>query len=239
MTDLSPLEPSEAFAELGRISLADHSLDLVMDRIATLARRTLPGAAAVSVTLVEAGTARTVAHDGDVALRLDERQYERGYGPCLDSVAAGTMVAIDSMSAEDRWPDFTQDARREGVGSSMSVPVPIQREVGAALNIYGVAEGAFDDAAKELAATFSAYAGVALANIHLYEAQARVADQLQTAMQSRAVIEQAKGILMGERRCSADEAFDVLVRLSQETNRKLRDVAQVLVDRAGGPDRSP
>ena len=69
--------------------------------------------------------------------------------------------------------------------------------------------------------------------MHLYEAQGRVAEQLQTAMQSRAVIEQAKGILMGARRCKAEEAFDILVKLSQDTNRKLRDVAQALVDDAG------
>jgi AmiR/NasT family two-component response regulator len=108
--------------------------------------------------------------------------------------------------------------------------VPLQREVTAALNIYSVGEDAFDDDAVALASTFGAYAGVALANMHLYEAQGQVAEQLQVAMQSRAVIEQAKGILMGQRRCSAEEAFNALVLLSQAANRKLRDVAQELVD---------
>jgi AmiR/NasT family two-component response regulator len=68
----------------------------------------------------------------------------------------------------------------------------------------------------------------------VYAAQGQVAEQLQQAMQSRAVIEQAKGILMGQRRCSARDAFDILVRLSQATNRKLRDVAQALVEDATG-----
>ena len=116
----------------------------------------------------------------------------------------------------------------------MSIPVPLQREVSAALNIYSTEQDAFDSGAVELASTFAAYAGVALANMHLYEAQAQLAEQLQTAMQSRAVIEQAKGILVGARRCTPEEAFDILVRISQDTNRKLRDVAQALLDEAIG-----
>jgi GAF domain-containing protein len=116
----------------------------------------------------------------------------------------------------------------------MSVPVPLQREVLAALNIYSTRPDAFDDAAAELGVTFAAYAGVTLANKHLYDAQGRVVEQLQNAMRSRAVIEQAKGIVMAERRCTAQEAFDVLVHMSQEQNRKLRDVAQTLVDETGG-----
>jgi AmiR/NasT family two-component response regulator len=66
--------------------------------------------------------------------------------------------------------------------------------------------------------------------MHLYQAQGQMADQLQTAMQSRAVIEQAKGVLMGQRRCQADEAFNILIKLSQDSNKKLREVAQALID---------
>jgi AmiR/NasT family two-component response regulator len=73
---------------------------------------------------------------------------------------------------------------------------------------------------------------VALANAHLYDSTATLARHMQTAMESRAVIEQAKGIVMGERRCTAEEAFAVLVKVSQDSNRKLRDVAAALVERA-------
>jgi GAF domain-containing protein len=133
------------------------------------------------------------------------------------------------MDTEQRWPDWARSASNAGAGSSLSIPVPLQREVSAALNIYSTDRDAFDEAAVELAKTFAAYAGVALANMHLYEAQGQVAEQLQQAMLSRAVIEQAKGILIGQRRCTPQEAFDILVRLSQDTNRKLRDVAEALV----------
>ncbi len=232
MSQQTPLQSQDAFEELARIALADHSLDTVMDKLAALSKRTIPGASEVSVTIVEPGKATTAACTGDLALRLDERQYDRGYGPCLDCIAGGEPIQIDSMSSETRWRDYTTEAARHGAGSSLSIPVPVQREVSAALNVYSTEEHAFDPESVELSQTFAAYAGVALANMHLYEAQGKVAEQLQAAMQSRAVIEQAKGMLMAERRCGAKQAFDILVQLSQQSNRKLRDVAQALVDSA-------
>ena len=231
--------PQAAFEQLALIVLADHSLETVMERVAALTRSTVPGAAAVSVTFVEHGTARTVAFSGQLAVELDERQYEQGYGPCLDCIAGAEPVLIDRMSVDDRWPRFAQAAVAAGAGSSLSIPVPVQREVDAALNIYGATELAFSAKDVALARAFAAHAGVALANMHLYEVQSHVAEQLQTAMQSRAVIEQAKGILMGARRCSAEEAFGILVRLSQDSNRKLRDVAQALLDEAMPAQRTP
>ncbi|MCW2715829.1 MAG: hypothetical protein JWN88_2876 [Frankiales bacterium] len=231
MTD-PHMQPQDAFAELARITLADHSLDEVMRKVATLAKSTLNLNGEVSVTLLDRGKASTVASTGPLAVSLDERQYERGYGPCLDCIDGGQPLIVRDMPTEQRWVDWARSAAEAGAGSSMSIPVPLQREVSAALNIYSRDRDAFDDDAAELATTFAAYAGVALANMHLYEAQGQVAEQLQQAMQSRAVIEQAKGILIGQRRCTPQHAFDILVRLSQESNRKLRDVAEALVSEA-------
>ena len=235
MSDRPGLQPQSAFDDLARLTLADHSLESVMSKIAQLVKQTVSGVDEASVTLVEDGRAQTVAFTGALAMSLDERQYERGFGPCLDCIVGGEPVHIGSMSGDTRWPDFAANAVQEGAGSSLSIPVPVQREVFAAINAYSRQEQAFDDSAVELTTTFAAYAGVALANMHLYEAQAKVAEQLQAAMQSRAVIEQAKGILMAERRCTAEDAFTLLVDLSQRSNRKLKDVAQALVDRASGP----
>ena len=239
MTDTQNTQPQDAFAELAKISLAEHSLEHVMAKIADLAKSTLQVRGEVSVTLVERGKPSTVASTGALATDLDERQYARSYGPCLDCIDGGEPLIVEDMRHEQRWPDWAATAADLGAGSSMSIPVPLQREVSAALNVYSTDAGAFDESAVELASTFAAYAGVALANMHLYQAQGQLAEQLQESMRSRAGIEQAKGILMGQRRCTAQEAFDILVRLSQETNRKLRDVAEALVDEASGagPDR--
>ena len=234
MSNPQHTQPQDAFAELARITLADHSLDRVMDKVAALTKKTLGLNGEVSVTIVERGRPSTVASTGSLATDLDERQYQRGYGPCLDSIAGGETLMVEDMDTEQRWPDWARSASSAGAGSSLSIPVPLQREVSAALNIYSTDRDAFDDDAVELASTFAAYAGVALANMHLYAPQGQVAEQLRTAMHSRAVIEQAKGILVGQRRCSAQEAFDILVRLSQDTDRKLRDVAEALVQDAVG-----
>jgi GAF domain-containing protein len=228
------LQPQDAFAELARITLSEQSLDTVMGTIARLTKQTIPGASEVSVTMVERGNATTLASTGPLAADLDERQYQRGHGPCLSAVEGGEPILINDMTGEHRWSDWAVQAVERGAGSSLSIPVPVQREVMAALNIYSIDRHAFDQDSVELATTFSAYAGVALANMHLYQAQGQMADQLQAAMRSRAVIEQAKGIMMGARGCSAEEAFNILIKLSQDSNRKLREVAQALVDDAAG-----
>jgi GAF domain-containing protein len=232
MSTAKHTQPQDAFAELAKITLADHSLDHVMEKVAALAKSTLGLNGEVSVTLVERGKPSTVASTGSLATDCDERQYDRGYGPCLDSIDGGEPLLVPDMDTEQRWPDWAKAASGAGAGSSLSIPVPIQREVAAALNIYSIDRDAFDQGDVELATTFAAYAGVALANMHLYAAQGQVAEQLQQAMASRAVIEQAKGILIGARRCSPQEAFDILVRISQDSNRKLRDVAAALVNQA-------
>ena len=233
MSEPSSLPP-EVLAELAAITLADHSLERVMSTIADLARRTVPGAAEVSVTLVERGRPSTVATTGPMAQALDERQYERGYGPCLDSIEAGEPVLVPRIRDEQRWPGWSDEAARRGAGSVLSVPVPLQTDVAAALNLYSRDDRAFDDSSLEVGRTLAAYAGVALANMHLYRAQGLVAEQLQTAMASRAVVEQAKGVLMSRHGCTAQEAFEALARRSQESHRKLRDVAQAVVDEASG-----
>jgi GAF domain-containing protein len=229
VTNIEPLDPSAAFAQLGRIKLSDTDLNGVLQTIAGLAKRTIPGASEVSVTLIHGKGAYTAAFTGDLALNLDESQYEAGHGPCLDASAATATMSVPEMTRETRWPQWTARARDLGVNSSLSIGLPVQDTVTGALNIYATKPDAFDDDAIVLGQTFAGYAAVALANAHLYDTTASLAQQMQAAMDSRAVIEQAKGIIMAERRCTADQAFSILTKLSQDTNRKLRDVAAALV----------
>ena len=110
------------------------------------------------------------------------------------------------------------------------MPLPIQRNVTGALNFYASSVDAFSEETIELAEMFAAHAAIAVANAHLYETTAALAEQMKEAMANRAVIEQAKGIVMRDRGCTADEAFDALALLSQQSHTKLREVAQQLVD---------
>jgi GAF domain-containing protein len=226
------MDPHEAFAELGRIRLADIDLDALLDKIAQLAKRTIPGASEVSVTLMHGNHPQTAAFTDDLALALDEKQYERGYGPCLDAADTTTTQMVPDTGNEQRWPGWAAVAAQAGVHSSLSVGLPVHEHVTGALNIYATTPKAFDDDAIAMAQTFAGFAAVGLANAHLYETQATLAGHMQKAMENRAVIEQAKGIIMGDRHCTPDQAFAVLAKLSQDTNRKLRDVATALVSKA-------
>ncbi|MFI7543625.1 GAF and ANTAR domain-containing protein [Actinoplanes sp. NPDC049599] len=229
-----PIDPSSAFAEFGRIKLGETGVDGVLTRVAELARGTLPGADEVSITLVRDGRPWTAASTGEIALHLDEQQYAGNAGPCLQAAAEKTTVSVPDTASDTRWDGWAAQAAAAGVGSVLSVGLPIVESVSGAVNSYGRPARAFDDDAIRLAQRFAGYATVALANAHLHASTADLAQHMQAAMASRAVIEQAKGIIMGERRCSADAAFAILTRISQDSNRKVRDVAAALVDRVAG-----
>ena len=125
--------------------------------MADLARAVVPGADEVPVSLLSDGKARTVVQTGQWALALEERQYEKGHGPCLEAAACGEIRMIRDARTETRWPDHTPDAVEQG---PVSVPVPLTQQLSAALNVDGSGADAFDDESVELAVTFAAYAAV-------------------------------------------------------------------------------
>jgi GAF domain-containing protein len=141
---------------------------------------------------------------------------------------------VRSMLREPRWPDFTNRALYEGVQSILAFPLRSSEEVFGALNLYSQQEDAFDDRSVSLGETLAARASVVLLNASRFEEATRLADQLQEALKSRAVIDQAKGVLMEREKISADEAFDRLKSLSQRSNLKVRDLATHLVEDAIG-----
>jgi GAF domain-containing protein len=232
-------EHRDAFDELAKVVLSEHSVESIMTKISELGKRVIPGASEVSVTLVRADSAVTVASTGELASDLDERQYERGFGPCLAACEANEVVHIPVMAAETRFADFARKAVERGAGSSLTMPMPVQTPVTAALNIYSRDVDAFDGDAVEIGRTLASYAGVALANMTLHESTQQLAQQMEAAMRSRAVIEQAKGIVMARDVCTSDVAFQHLVDVSQRTNQKLRAVAEALVAEIAGAPRDP
>jgi GAF domain-containing protein len=225
------LDITDVFRELGRIDLGETGLDEVVARVAELAKETVPGAYEVSVTLARNGGPRTVASTGEAAEVIDRWQYENHDGPCLDAAAERKTVYVDEVAGERRWPGWSEHAGTVGVCSALSVGLPIRDHVIGAVNIYATSARAFGGEAVELAETFAGYVSVVLANADLYHTAAALARQMRAAMESRAVIEQAKGIIMGQRGCDPDEAFAILSRASQAANRKLRDVAASVVER--------
>lgn len=232
MMDQQLIRPTDAFDDLGRMAFDELPLDRALTRIADLARHTVPGAAEVSVTLVGPGGAHSAAFTGKPALVLDEWQYEHGHGPCLAAAAANITVSVPDIAGEARWPGWARSAIEIGVHSSLSVGLPLQDSLSGALNIYSPAPHAFDEDRVILAQTFAGYAAVAMANSPRHDP---AGDAIAPALDSRVVVEQAKGIIMMDRRCSADEALAVLGKMAAYTHRTVRDVAEMLVVRTAEP----
>lgn len=224
--------PADVLARLAGMVLADETLTSVLAKLAELTKQVIPAADEVSLTLVRLGRAETAAYTGEMAMQADERQYGLDAGPCLDAARGTELIYISDMQSEDRWPDYASEAARVGVRSSLSIPLPIQEDLLGALNIYSRSPQAFQDRDIAAGEAFAAYAAVAIANANTFVSTVETAEQLRTAMASRATIEQAKGLVMARGGISPEEAFAILVRASQRENRRLRDLAADLVERA-------
>jgi GAF domain-containing protein len=220
----------DLWRDLSQVVLVDRSLEDVLGEVTDIAARGIPGAESTSITLVRGDRAFTAAHTGEMALVADELQYEQGYGPCMDAGRAGVVLRIDDTRTEQRWPDYVPRVLEVGVRSSLSVPLPYQGSTIGALNIYSTRPQAFSSAESEEAATAVAGAvAVAVVNADAHDRLAEHARNMRVAMESRAVIEQAKGVLMAQRGVDAEQAFDILRDASQRYNRKLRDIAAGIV----------
>jgi GAF domain-containing protein len=221
----------DLFRDLASIPLADRPLDDVLTEITRIATGRIPGAESTSITLLRDDRAYTAAHHGDMALAADELQYAKGYGPCMDAGRGGVPLRIDDMRTEERWPDYVAIVQEVGVRSSLSIPLPYQGTTIGALNIYSTEPAAFAaPQALEAGLETAEVVAVAVANAEAHWQLAERARNMSLAMQSRAVIEQAKGVLMAQRRLTPEQAFEVLREASQRYNRKLRDIAVGIVD---------
>jgi GAF domain-containing protein len=219
----------QAFEELGRISFAEHSLESVLHTVTELATRVLPRKPVTSLTILTGGRAATVASSGDLALRLDEVQYRLGSGPCLAAAETGTTSEIADTGGAEEWPEFAAEAAAAGCGSVLSFPLPVREKVAGALNVYNREFTVADDRTRTLVSRFADYAVVPVSNMYLYETAVERAEHLAAALDSRAVIDQAKGILMERFKLTPDQAFQALTRVSMETNTKVRDIAERFV----------
>ncbi len=218
----------EALDGLARLLLAEENTQSVLQRVVDLARQVVPAGAEVSVTVLRDERATTAAFTGDRARQLDEAQYGSGFGPCLEAALGGQFIEITDARTESRWPDYLPIFLQFGALSSLAVPVPAA-QLAAALNVYAPVTRAFSDENREAVAQLAAYAAVALSNLDALQDARDQAENLRAAMESRAAIEQAKGILIERFKLTPDQAFRLLTAVSMDTNRKVRDLAEQLV----------
>ena len=223
-------EFADRIAGVAQLLEEDEVADNTLRRLTELAVELVPGGTAAAMTIAsERGALNFAASDQ----RLDELhglQFdERAEGPVLEALRHNEPRRIDDTSAERRWPEFCQAASRSGFGSCLALPLRTDRHPAGAVVLYGPEPGAFRGAAHDIALLFAAQGGTAVRNASLYRACRRMIDSLHAGLASRALIEQAKGILHAELGVSPGEAFRLLSRYSQDTNQRVRKVSADLV----------
>jgi hypothetical protein len=217
--------------DLAALRIADQPLATTLHQVAELGRRMLPAAVGLSVALLDARHRCTFAVSGPLAAVLDERQYHPDFGPGIAAAVIGSGVDVADTAGDEVFADFCRSARRSGIRWAVSVPVPGVRPVHASVTAYGV-DDALPEPHRALLTDLAPHLAATLVNAYSYAAAIQQAHQLQRAMASRAVIEQAKGIIMSRHGCGCDAAFAVLRSASMHSNRKVRDIAQAVVDGA-------
>lgn len=222
-----------AFGHLAALQQRSGMQSILRDA-ATICGEALPASDAVSVTIGPPADPLRVASSSRLAQQLDGLQVRAGEGPCQLAWEKGEVVSTTDLAIDPRWPRLRDLARPRPAISVLAVPVQVGDESVGAINAYAQVPGQFeavDTQITELLATAVA------AIIHQDYERNRLEElvgQLEHALESRAVIDQAKGILIARHHCTPDEAFAVLVRTSRNHNIKLREVARRLVEQLSG-----
>ena len=230
-------ELAASLAALGQFVVSEQSLHESLQRVAELSVRAVYGADGAGVTWVVAGEPTTVTEAGDFVRRIDEIQYALDEGPCLQAFRTQRLVLVENLEVEKRWPRFTPAAVGHGLRGVVAAPLTAHGARLGALNVYALQTWVFDDASAGTASLFAEQASIVLANAEAFTRARSSAINLGEALTSRAVIDMAKGIVMAQRRCNANEAFDHLRQQSQTQHRKLRDVAEDLVAEVSAGER--
>jgi transcriptional regulator with GAF, ATPase, and Fis domain len=229
-----PATSAAAVAELQQLLLALDNVDEFLQQVAHLATEVLPSELSCGVTMRRDHRPITVASSDARASQVDEIQYHYDNGPCLAALNSGERVLIDDLAADGRWQDYQMPALAHGIRSSLSLPLHAEQKVVGALNLYATRARAFGSREQTVASGFADEASRALTLALRLVERAEMSQNLQHALASRAVIDQALGIVMGQNRCSADAAFDILRTTSQNRNVKLRDIAAAMVTAVSG-----
>jgi GAF domain-containing protein len=225
---------TSAVAELQQLLLTTDDITDFLNRLTALTVEVLSGDLSCGITLRRDRRAITVASSDDRAAQVDEIQYGHDAGPCLRSLATGEPVVVDDLADDHRFGGYRLPALGHGIRSSISMPLHVGGGVVGALNVYATAPHAFGAHEQEIGARFADEASRALALALRMAEHSEMSVHLQNALASRAVIDQALGVVMGQNRCTADEAFEVLRTASQNRNVKLRDIAAEIVTAVSG-----
>src|ERR1700735_4979605 len=177
------------------------------------------------------GELRVVAASSEAARVLELFQLQSDQGPCLDCSRSGRPVAAAALAAEAaRWPRFAPAARKAGFAAVQALPMRLREQVIGALNLFRAGPGAFDPADVRVGQALADVATISLLQERSMRHSDTLNEQLQAALNSRVIIEQAKGKLAERLGLDMDQAFSLLRESARTSNRRLSDVAQAFVN---------
>ena len=220
---------AQVLGEVARSLQAEGDENQTLSGIVTAAVATVPGVVSGGISQVHRRQVLPQMPTDELVTLCDKAQNELGEGPCLDAIWTEQTVIVDDFATETRWPQFAARAAELGAGSLISFQLYVQNDTLGALNLYGGAGARFGDEARVVGEVFATHAALALADV-------RHSRQMDEALASRDAIGQAKGLLMAQQNLTSQQAFDLLVRASQEANIKLTDVATWLVHNHEHPE---
>jgi hypothetical protein len=223
------------FSETAQSLFSAGSVADTLTQLVDLAVTTIEGCDFAGLFLIDEAVITTPVRTDPIVDELDALQHVTGEGPCLDAAGQRLIFYAHDLADDNRWPKFGPLATAVGVRSLLAVPLPTSTTFGA-LNLYARYPEAFGVVDRAKGVILASLAGVAVSTARSHEDEERRADNLHAALSTREVIGQAQGILMERERLTADQAFDILRRASQHLNRKLRYVAQDLVDTGERPE---
>lgn len=231
---LSPSELARLLVDAGRSVTDEDDLLTLLQRVAGVAQEAIEGADYTGITIDLGGLTYTAVHTDERTLRIDSEQYDAGEGPCLHASRHRTIVQLDSEEAMAHWPDFATAAREQGINSFLAAPLFAADQTLGSFNLYGRALHAFDTLDAEILDLLTTAVSRAIGDFARFKSARDTAESIQRVLQSRAPIEQAKGVLMAMHGIDADAAFDVLRKQSQQTNVPVRVLAVQFLDTVTG-----
>jgi transcriptional regulator with GAF, ATPase, and Fis domain len=229
-------EVTAALIKLADSLIADFDLVEVLDELARDCVRLLGVTAAGLLLASPTGELHVVAASSEQTRLLELFQLQREQGPCLDCFHQGEPVSATDLAVEPhRWPLFAPAALHTGYRSVHALPLRLRQQILGALNLFGDQPGALDQQAARLGQALADMATITILHERALRESEVVAAQLQTALISRVVIEQAKGVLAERGSLTMEDAFQVLRRHARDHNLRLHDVAQGIVERSVDP----
>ena len=205
-----------------------------LQAVVDLAVQSIEGCDYAGIFISHAGKVAGSVRTDPIVTEIDNLQLQTGQGPCLDAIAQQTVCYAEDLTEDQRWPQFSSAVSRVGLRGVLALYLGTDGTIGA-LNLYAHYPSAFGAVDRARAVILAGLAGLAISRAESTEKQERRADNLLEALATRELVGQAQGILMERERITAPQAFDVLRRASHHLDRKLREVAQDLVETGERP----